>query len=382
LGILPPTTGRVLVNGEDIYQYDPKQMANFQTKTIGIIYQAFYLIPSLSVLDNVSLPLIFAEWSAGEREQRAHQLLQRFGVDAQADKLPAALSGGQNQRVAVSRALVSDPLILLADEPVGNLDSTSTKAVMDTLDEINIKDKKTIILVTHDAKHLPYAHRVYYMKDGRVEREVPNPQKQQIKSVERGKMIVTELEKLTRFYPYNTPQELKVKSVMNYITQDVNFDQLERMEHLVQQIIEGKMLEEDFFAALMIPFEKGGIGLTRTYAKEIITKLDKVLKQSLDVARFRRNVESERKPEEQEQKKLVKRLRAYVVDEYPGQINLMQLRRLDELIEKRVMGDIRGDSFQKALATSLAKGGVGFGRRTAAHLTDFLEKLIVQGINK
>ena len=123
LGILPPTSGEVLVKNENPYKYNVKQMVHFQRSTVGIIYQSFNLIPSLSVLDNVTLPLIFAGIPKSERDRRGMQLLKRFGVDQQAYKLSTNLSGGQSQRVAVARSLVNDPEILFADEPVGNLDS-------------------------------------------------------------------------------------------------------------------------------------------------------------------------------------------------------------------------------------------------------------------
>src|SRR3989344_2944822 len=157
------------------------------------------------------------------------ELLRRFGVAEQANKLPLNLSGGQQQRVAVARSLVGNPKILLADEPVGNLDSTSSDQVMGMLDDINKKEKKTVILITHDAKYLPYAHRVFYMSDGRCQRIVINPEKEQIFKTEK-KSIITEIEKLARIHPYLSPEELRVKSVVNYLTQEFNFDQIERLE--------------------------------------------------------------------------------------------------------------------------------------------------------
>jgi len=214
----------VLVKNENPYKYNVKQMVHFQRSTVGIIYQSFNLIPSLSVLDNVTLPLIFAGIGRAERDRRGMQLLKRFGVDQQAHKLSTNLSGGQSQRVAVARSLVNDPEILFADEPVGNLDSLSADAVMGTLEEINMKDRKTVILVTHDAKLLPYAHRVYYLRDGQVEREVINPQKKQIKQTDPGTSVLSEIEKLARIYPYASAEELRVKSIVNFLTQDIGFD--------------------------------------------------------------------------------------------------------------------------------------------------------------
>lgn len=244
LGVLAPTSGELIIKGENPYKYDWRKMVDFQRNTIGIIYQSFNLIPSITVLDNVALPRIFANDNRKEREMKAMEVLKRFGVEKQAKKFPTSLSGGQMQRIAVSRSLVSDPEILLADEPVGNLDAVSTKAVMDTLMKVNTEDKKTVILVTHDARHLPYAHRVYHMREGYIDREVVNPERPQIKKIAKGKTIMTEVEKLARLYPYAEPSELRIMSIINYLTQDVTFEQIERL---------GKIVEYAWRAASPIP---------------------------------------------------------------------------------------------------------------------------------
>ncbi len=266
LGILAPSSGELLIKKENPYKYNVKQMTHFQQSTIGIIFQSFNLIPSISVLDNVTLPMIFANIPKSQRDKRGMQFLKRFGVDAQAYKLPTNLSGGQSQRVAVARSLVNDPEILLADEPVGNLDSISAGQVMDTLQEINMKDKKTVILVTHDAKLLPYAHRVYYMKDGGVERDVANPEKKQIKQVDPGTAILSETEKLARLYPYDPPEELRVKSIVNFLTQDIGFDQVDRLDNFVKMFIAGRMTDRTFVDNLTRSMDDGGVQLTRAKA--------------------------------------------------------------------------------------------------------------------
>jgi ABC-type lipoprotein export system ATPase subunit len=250
LGILAPTAGEVLVKGENIYEYDANDMVRYQTEVIGIMYQAFYLIPSLTIADNVTLPMIFQGVHPAIRRKKAEELLERFGVGKHAHKLPDALSGGQIQRVSVARSFINDPEIILADEPVGNLDSVSADAVMNTLDEINRRDKKTIILVTHDAKYLPYAHRIIYIRDGRVVRIVPNPEKKQVARVDKQKSMVTEMEQLVKIHPYLSASELKVKSMINYLTQDLNFEQIMRLEDFSKSMIEGKVDEEKFYHRL------------------------------------------------------------------------------------------------------------------------------------
>ena len=122
--------------------------------TIGMVFQAFYLIPTLSIIQNVALPMMAAGVKPLERQKTAMDLLTRFGVGAQANKLPRELSGGQQQRVAICRAVVNNPHIILADEPLGNLDSHSANEVVQLLKDLNTNFKKTVILVTHDPTYL------------------------------------------------------------------------------------------------------------------------------------------------------------------------------------------------------------------------------------
>src|SRR6185312_7129326 len=245
LGGNMPDSGHMWVKGEDIYAYTPAEMNRYQQATIGIVYQQFNLITSISVLDNVALPMIFLNKTNEERNARGRELLRRFGIPERLEnKTPVMMSGGQQQRVAVARSLINDPEILLADEPVGNLDSISAEHVMDSFQEINERDRKTVILVTHDAKYLPYAHRVFYMRDGLLRRIVMNPAKQQIMHVKPGETIVTEIEQLARLYPYAEPIELKVKSLVNFATQTMGFSQLERVEKGVLEVLKGSMDED------------------------------------------------------------------------------------------------------------------------------------------
>jgi putative ABC transport system ATP-binding protein len=287
-GVLEPSAGKMYVNGESIYDFEPMQMVNFQRKTMGIMYQSFNLIPSITVLDNVALPLIFDGIGPRERNDRAMELCRRFMIDHVANKRPTLLSGGQQQRVSVARSLVNDPQILIADEPVGNLDSITAAQVMDTLAEINDKDKKTVILVTHDAKYLPYAHRIVYMADGKIERIVPNPEKKQILKLAPGTTIVTEIEQIARIYPYDSPNELQVKSVVNYLIEELTFDQITRLQKTTESVISGRMEISNYLRTLMDDYEKGGVGLPVARATEMSQKLSDILIHARDIQRYRR----------------------------------------------------------------------------------------------
>lgn len=378
LGALPPTGGKMMVDEQDIYAYDSKQMVNYQRSIIGIIYQAFNLIPSLSVIDNVSLPQIFANIDKPTRDARAMRLLERFGVAHVANKLTTNLSGGQMQRVAVARSLVNDPKILLADEPVGNLDAISAEQVMNMLEQVNSVEKKTVILVTHDAKYLPYAHRVYYMKNNGVERDVANPEKRQIKHAEVGKTIVTEIEKLARMYPYSSIEELRVKSIMNYLTQDMDFDQLSRAEKGVENIIKGAYSRDDFFKMLCSPYAGGGAGLSQKTAGKMTERISEIVEESRDIRRYRASIDQDSAFFYQH--KYAKRLKEYLLQEFGQRMAPIQERALEAALADRVSGLTRKEEFFLHLNRSLASGGVGLRKRQAEVLARHLEILLAQGV--
>ncbi|KKQ39852.1 MAG: ABC transporter, ATPase subunit [Candidatus Moranbacteria bacterium GW2011_GWF2_37_7] len=166
LGLEKPSKGKIFLRDQDLYKLDDDKRTNFRREKIGMVFQAYNLIPTLTVIDNVALPQVFRGISREKRLLRAKILLQRFDILPQADRLPSELSGGQQQRVGIARALINEQPIIFADEPVGNLDSKSAKIVLDILYDLNVKDKKTVILVTHDPSLLKYATHIIYMKDG------------------------------------------------------------------------------------------------------------------------------------------------------------------------------------------------------------------------
>jgi putative ABC transport system ATP-binding protein len=379
LGILKPTSGELLVQGDNVYEYTSDEMVKFQQTTIGIIYQSFNLIPSLTVMDNVALPMIFANIPPAERERKATALLKRFGIFQQAHKRGTDLSGGQMQRIAVARSLINDPQILLADEPVGNLDSASSDEVMNSLMNINTKDKKTIILVTHDAKFLPYAHRIYFLKDGGVEREVVNPERRQVKSVKPGTTILTEIEKLARVYPYVTIDDLKVKSIINYLTQDMGFEQLERLEKYVVMMIEGKIEEPEFTHALTAPFAQGGVEVDSGTAMVMAKKIQRILDNAREIRRYRKRLQDKFISEKQTSR-LVD-LRQQVLDEFPGEVSEQQVVWLDENIANRVAGFITMEDFRDRLSMPAEQKGGGFSTKDARIISRYTEKLVAQGVH-
>jgi putative ABC transport system ATP-binding protein len=168
-----PTSGQYLFNGVDVSQLDDDALSAMRNREIGFIFQNFNLLPKLTALQNVELPLIYAGASKQERHERAVQALQKVSLADRMSHKPTELSGGQRQRVAIARALVSKPGILLADEPTGALDSKTGVEIMALFDELQ-REGNTIIVITHEQEIADYAHRTIFIKDGRIHSDTPN----------------------------------------------------------------------------------------------------------------------------------------------------------------------------------------------------------------
>ncbi|CAG5073600.1 putative ABC transporter ATP-binding protein YknY [Dyadobacter sp. CECT 9623] len=169
-----PTTGRYVLNNKDVSDMTESELAEIRNKEIGFVFQTFNLLPRMSSLDNVALPLIYAGLGKSDRTEKAMLSLKNVGLENRAGHKPNELSGGQRQRVAIARALVNDPSILLADEPTGNLDSKTSYEIMDLFDQLYSKGN-TIVMVTHEEDIAHYAHRIVRLRDGLVESDTINP---------------------------------------------------------------------------------------------------------------------------------------------------------------------------------------------------------------
>lgn len=169
LGLMDvPSRGQVSLHGQDTSQLTLTQRARMRNQLIGFIFQSFHLIGYLTALDNVALPLLYADADRDERRAAAQEALDRVGMKPRAGHYPAQLSGGQQQRVAIARAIATQPLLILADEPTGNLDSSNSATVLQLLSEIHAEKQTTICLVTHDVRHKRIAERSIELLDGRV----------------------------------------------------------------------------------------------------------------------------------------------------------------------------------------------------------------------
>jgi putative ABC transport system ATP-binding protein len=161
-----PTSGRVIINGKDVSQLNRNQRADMRRGTIGFIFQFFALIPTLTAYENVELPLLLTGKPPAERKERVTGLLESVGLPERANHRPDQLSGGEQQRVAVARALASNPSMILADEPTANLDTANGEAVMETMVRLNQDTGVTFVFATHDPRVIKYARRVITLRDG------------------------------------------------------------------------------------------------------------------------------------------------------------------------------------------------------------------------
>ncbi|NOZ63387.1 MAG: ABC transporter ATP-binding protein, partial [Caldiserica bacterium] len=169
-GLDKPTEGRVYIDEVDVSQLDAYELAWLRCRKIGYIFQTFNLIPVMTALENVTLPMIFAGMSLDDARDKGVELLERVGLGTRVHHKPFELSGGQQQRVAVARALANDPAIVLADEPTGNLDLKTGKEIISLLKTLNREKQVTIISATHDLKMIDVSDRIFWIRDGRIER--------------------------------------------------------------------------------------------------------------------------------------------------------------------------------------------------------------------
>jgi putative ABC transport system ATP-binding protein len=374
-GLQSPTYGEVTVSGKAISKMRDKEKVELHRIGIGLIFQAFYLIPSLSVVDNVSLPQVFGGKSKTERRQRAMELLRRFGIAEQAYKFPSQLSGGQKQRVAIARALVNDPQIILADEPVGNLDSESAQNVLEILKELNEIDKKTVILVTHNDEHLHFADRIIHMKDGIVVSEEVNHEKRPKEAIKEEltsepEKVSTELKILMRTFKNLTPQQLgvllvpfKAKQMMAHIISELTEEQLAAAENFLKELLFQNITLNTFQADLDLDYDKGGAGWNKTRAGSFSGRVSKLIEQSENFKNDPQNV--------------VVKLSDYLIEYFNIHLTPELTQRFRSFIKLRIENKIDRFGIQQRLDAPKALGGAGLYKPTSEKVVRELEIIML-----
>jgi len=167
-GVDRPTKGRVFINGRNLGELTDNELSDFRRDSIGFVFQSYNLIPSLTAFENIEIPMTIRGLKKNEREQKVAKILELVDLKDRADHTPSMLSGGEEQRVAIARALANDPTVVLLDEPTGNLDQASGKAILEFLAQLNSKEKKTLVMVTHDPALARYGGKIVRMLDGKI----------------------------------------------------------------------------------------------------------------------------------------------------------------------------------------------------------------------
>lgn len=424
------STGKITVNGQDVTNLTKEELAIFRQTGIGIIFQQFNLIPSLTVLDNVALPMAFVGIPQAERREEAHKLLVRLGMDKYASRFPTELSGGQQQRVGIARAIANNPPIIIADEPLGNLDSENAELVLAFLRELHEKDKRTIIMVTHEAWSVRDAERIIYIKDGAIVKlgeavdkplseydktnqkkneneeakdeilgldserkgrdeeilntfnniEVANGNKGDAKSNNSSSTTTTETTRtpvspnvFKELYPELSPKEIMIKTLSNLLLRDFSPEEIKRFESLLTKRIDGVINADEFKNLLDLPFNKEGLGLWRQRANKVASLTEDLIKEEKKLSDIYNQLE--RNPEKPIGEE-VHELRLWILKEYKRKTDEIQNTRLDGAITERLRGNMTPEDFRKILTLPKSQLGIGFSIRATQHISERLESAL------
>ena len=374
-GLQAPTYGEVIVHGKNLAQMTKKETAEFHQVSIGMVFQAFYLIETLTVLDNVCLPKVFRGENLKDRREKAMELLRRFSIAEQADKFPSQLSGGQKQRVSIARALVNNPEIILADEPVGNLDSESAQNVLDIFSEINEIDKKTLIMVTHNPEHLRYADRIIHMKDGKKVSEEVNHDKRPkaaiIKEISAmPESISSELKLLMRTFKNLSLQQVgvllipfKAKQLLSHILSELNEEQVGAAEGLLKEYLFKNIDSTRLSEKLDLDFDKGGAGWNKLRAQSFADRAKKIMSQ----AEILNNNQVDG----------IELVSDYLIKEYHLKMDDEIIARLRSFIKLRVENKIDRFSLQQRLDAPKLLGGAGLYKGSAEKIVREVELIML-----
>ena len=375
-GLQKPSEGDVRVNDKNLSQISKKEMVELHQIGIGMIFQAFYLIPSLDVIANVCLPKVFRGESPGRRREEGIKLLHRFSIIEQADKFPSMLSGGQKQRVSIARSLINNPEIILADEPVGNLDSVSATNVLQILSELNNIDKKTVILVTHNAEHLHYADRVIYMKDGKIIKEEVNREKRPVEAVEEKTQtkieeLSSELKILMRTFKNLSVTQVgallvpfKANQLMAHVLSELSEEQISSASGFLKELLFYNINLETLEKNLDMDYSKGGAGWNKRRSRSFAKRVGDIVRQS-EIAKS------------SDINTTVISVSSYLVDLFSLNFDVQTKLHFDALIKDRMENKIDRVDFQKGLDLARKKGGVGLNRLTSEKVSREMEIIML-----
>lgn len=360
------SSGQVLINGRDIAKFTKRELAVFRQIGVGIVFQQFNLIPSISVLDNVALPMAFLGISLERRRAEAQKLLERLNIAPYANRLPSELSGGQQQRVGIARALANNPPIIICDEPLGNLDSENANKVLEFMKELNTKDGRTVIMVTHEAWSLRDARKIFYMKDGKI-LKVEEPKERGDVAQAVSKLMYKQLN------PNMGENQIMAKSLADMLLRGYSADEVKRFEFFLLQRLSGHIEDDVFREVLDRPYRTGGVGLWKGKAAKIAFLVEGVMNQRHTVEEVHEVLEKNPEAPLIEE---VQKIRKWLLEEYKGKVDEQQILRLEELIAERLRNVITPQNFAQTLNLSKKKFGLGLSMRSSNRIAEKLESIL------
>ncbi len=361
-GVEPSQKGRILINGRDIGKFNKKELAVYRQIGVGIVFQQFNLIPTLTVLNNVALPMTFLGIEAKKREEEAARLLKRLSIEQLGQRLPFELSGGQQQRVGIARALANNPPIIIADEPLGNLDSVNAKKVLEFFKELNEVDGRTMIMVTHEAWSLRDVRKIIYIRDGvvtKIEETTPQNVEESV-SKELFGMMGGQV----------SPSEQLSASLSGLLLRGYSSEEVSRFEFYLTQRLNNRIGVFEFKNILDKPYREGGVGLWRQKANNISTYVEDIITQRKHIEDI--YLELQHNPTNPLLSDVIN-MRNWLLKSYNGQVDELQALRLDELINERLRNIITTPHFQKALNLPKSHFGVGLSMHTSQALAEKID---------
>ena len=373
-GIDKVASGKIIVKGRDIAQFGNQELAMFRQTGIGIVFQQFNLVPSLTVLQNIALPLAFVGIGRAKAEEEAQKLVKRLDLEKYASRYPTELSGGQQQRVGIARALANNPPILIADEPLGNLDSINAKNALDILRELNEKDGRTIIMVTHEAWSLQDVRTIYHMKDGAVlsvEHRDPLPPG----SRGGGKGLEDLATQAAKEAKSGEHIDMVSRIIANFFMRGHTFEETERFERVLQDRLARKVDAQKLQELLGTSFAEGGVGLWHKKAERIASYVEGLMTKQQDLTTAIELINANPELSIQDE---VRELRQWMLAEYQGEVSPYKAEILDELVSDRIHHFISDTQFLERLHTPVKEFGAGFPVHSAQRMAERLE-IVVKG---
>lgn len=339
-GLDKPTQGDLIIENLNPYKFSDKENAEFHRRRMGMVFQSYNLIPTITILQNITLPLAFEGVPKAEREKKAEALLERFGMVNLKDRLPSEVSGGQQQRIGIIRSLINNPPIIIADEPTGNLDSVTSQNVMKLFKELNITFDTTIVVVTHDLSQFVWADRVIHVLDGKVVKQTVFSKKS---------MLVEQTDEYPIVY------EGQAKKII---------DNLARGDRTVIDKIDETIDKKE---------------IKKQPVKAKILSIDKK-KESRNIRKPRKNVFKivwdRRDKLDNQTQRILSFMQLSLTEDQLQRLDSEELEKTINAIELRLNEDIKKADLIKLLDSPITKGGAGLYRQTAIKIAENLEKVL------